>query len=420
MLRPWRRRHSTIFIVSIFTMAFSFSTAAFAAVIAIYAILLILFIYVFFFADPRKSKFAFFVTETVPQKTWGLLHRLLPEHVFHTVQFFVDRFLMMFYLAIFYACWSIIWFFVYPMVDQQDYVGSHHKVLGLFFFATCIISWRYASSTSPGIITASNIHRYSHFPYDNVMFVPQTCKTTSIIRPARSKFDRHKYNGNVPRFDHFCGWVYNTIGEENYRFFLLFLLMHVVSCGYGGWIVAALFYGHLREANLLQAVFVDRFTGQKVPATKFLLFQYIFDRYTLQCAVCIIMGVMSIALGLFLGYHIWLTSRGLTTNESFKWDDVRKWYKMELNRYNEAVKQGLLVSDSRLPARPSLKEKDVTCMSAAPETKDDEEVQSKAVVEHPGPEPKNIYNRGFVENWKEVIFPISLRSVGSSTKPKIG
>ena len=27
----------------------------------------------------------------------------------------------------------------------------------------------------------------------------------------------------------------------------------------------------------------------------------------------------------------------------------------------------------------------------------------------PGPVPKNVYDRGFVENWKEVIYPISLR-----------
>lgn len=38
----------------------------------------------------------------------------------------------------------------------------------------------------------------------------------------------------------------------------------------------------------------------------------------------------------------------------------------------------------------------------------------------PGPVPKNIYNKGFVENWKEVIFPLSLRkdalTLGGYTK----
>lgn len=410
------------------TMVFSMSSTAFAIALAIYAIVLVLFVYVFFFADPDESKVAFFVTETIPRKTRGLLHRVLPENVLNGLQFFVDRFLMIFYLAIFYGSWSIIWYFVYPMVDQQDYVRSYHKAIGTFFFGACAISWRYACTTSPGIITANNIHRYNHFPYDNVLFVPQKCKTTSIIKPARSKFDRHRYNGNVPRFDHFCGWVYNTIGEENYRFFLLFLLAHVVACGYGSAIIVSLFYGHLLKANLLDAVFVDRFTGQEVAATKFLLFQYVFDRFTLQCAVCIIMGVMSVALGLFLGYHMWLTSRGMTTNESFKWDEVRKWYKLELKRYNDAVKKGLPVSDSRIKSRPSPQEKDVTCTSASPDVeseskRDKGESQSTGVIEHPGPEPKNIYNRGFIENWKEVIFPISLRSKaepGLTKKPKIG
>lgn len=27
----------------------------------------------------------------------------------------------------------------------------------------------------------------------------------------------------------------------------------------------------------------------------------------------------------------------------------------------------------------------------------------------PGPMPENVYDKGFVENWKEVVFPLSLR-----------
>lgn len=82
-------------------------------------------------------------------------------------------------------------------------------------------------TTNPGIITKTNIQRYDHFPYDHLLFTPdRICSTTGVRRLARSKYDRFKYKQNVARFDHYCGWVYNSIGEENYRFFLLFLLVH--------------------------------------------------------------------------------------------------------------------------------------------------------------------------------------------------
>jgi hypothetical protein len=34
----------------------------------------------------------------------------------------------------------------------------------------------------------------------------------------------------------------------------------------------------------------------------------------------------------------------------------------------------------------------------------------------PGPMPKNIYDVGFVENWKQVLFPISLRKKKEAAK----
>ena len=106
-------------------------------------------------------------------------------------------------------------------------MSSYHKYIGYVGFASCVISWRYAMTTNPGIITKTNIQRYDHFPYDHLLFTPdRICSTTGVRRLARSKYDRFKYKQNVARFDHYCGWVYNSIGEENYRFFLLFLLVH--------------------------------------------------------------------------------------------------------------------------------------------------------------------------------------------------
>jgi hypothetical protein len=131
------------------------------------------------------------------------------------------------------------------------------------------------------------------------------------------------------------------------------------------------------------------------------------------------MSVMAVALGLFLLYHVYLTSVGMTTNESYKWSDVRKWHKNELKRCNDAVKKGkagVASASDKQREQPVVGDGDVTCTpgtgrdSAAPDV-----TELADVVRDPGPFPKNIYDRGFVENWKEVIFPISLRKTASTT-----
>ena len=281
-----------------------------------YAVFLGGFLYFFVFADPDESPTALFLTETLPQKSWAMLERYLPENVLEILSFFVSRFLSVFYLAVVLGAWSIIMFYLFPWVDSQSYVSPVHKYVAIFVFAACLSSWRLACTTSPGIITPKNVARYDHFPYDNVLFAPGgRCRTTGIPRIPRSKFDRHRYNANVPRFDHFCTWLYNTIGEENYRFFLLFLFVHVGACSYGTNVVGSLFYGHVLENDMFDAVFVNRHSGEEVPVTKFVLFQYLFDRFLLPSAVLLLMAVMAVAIGLLFVYHVWLTSRGMTTNE---------------------------------------------------------------------------------------------------------
>jgi palmitoyltransferase ZDHHC4 len=394
-----------------------------------YAVFLGFVFYFFVFADPDESATALFLTETLPQKTWKIMERTLGSKALYVVEFFVDRMLMVVYCAVVFGAWSVIFAYIYPWIDAQNgkYVSVYHKYVGYAVFGACVSSWRLAIRASPGLITAKNIQRYNHFPYDYLMFVPgQICKTRNIPRLARSKFDRFKYNENVPRFDHYCGWVHNTIGEENYRFFLLFLAVHVAMCAYGTYVVGHLFYGEILEGHLLEATFFDRYTGEEITSSKWIVFQYMFNRYLTEAAVLAIMSVMGAALGLFLAYHAWLTSRGLTTNESYKWSQVQKWYKRELQRYNDAVKNNENVvagtatsQNSTAKSQPVATDGDVTCTpdintSATEET---DQYDDTAIV-HPGPKPVNIYNRGFIENWKEVIFPISLRKEVVARVPK--
>ena len=384
--------------------------------LVVYSVLMVAIVYFCMIADPDESKIAEFLSETLPKRTWNLLERFVDQRSLSIIGFLSDRILLLIYCTVVFGSWGVIFLYVYPWILSQSYVSHSHTIVGYFVFAACFFSWRYASNSSPGIITASNIHLYDKYPYDNLLFVAnKTCPTRKIRKVARSKFDRHKYNENVARFDHFCGWIHNTVGAENYRWFLLFLFVHVCMCAYGTFVLSSLFLGVVIEERLLEVTFFNRATGEEIRADKWIISQYLFAHHTAESAVLILMLVMSVGLAIFLGYHLGLTCKNMTTNESHKWGEVHRWYDKELKRYKDAVKKGSPVYDASKSSQPKVSDGDVTCTPQLSSSKESipKETEKKEIPEDlpfdPGPRPTNIYNRGLVENWKEVLFPLSLR-----------
>jgi hypothetical protein len=111
-----------------------------------------------------------------------------------------------------------------------------------------------------------------------------------------------------------------------------------------------------------------------------------------------------------------LTSFGQTTNENSKWGDIKYWHKRQKQRYEQAIKDGKIKktdNDSIVDKPPVDDTRDVTCTpgnDSKKSARDEENSTTKLDYFDPGPVPKNIYDRGFVENWREVIFPMSLRT----------
>lgn len=159
------------------------ATVYFAASMVAYAALIAAAVYFFVLADPEDSAVACFFQETLPQRAWLLAERCLGEKALRVLEFFLDRILMMFYCVVVFGSWSIIFSYIYRWIDEQDYVPHYHKYVGYAVFGACFTSWRWACNTSPGTITANNIQRYDHFPYDDLMFVPgRVCPTRNIPR----------------------------------------------------------------------------------------------------------------------------------------------------------------------------------------------------------------------------------------------
>jgi hypothetical protein len=142
--------------------------------------------------------------------------------------------------------------------------------------------------------------------------------------PPRSKFC-NVTRRRVAKFDHFCGWMNNCIGENNLKYFVSFLAMHVALCGYLAWLCFAVVYGELTRRGLWGVAF-EGAGGEPVTLaqdwallSKFCM--YHFGPILMEGVFLVILVVM---LGAFFGYHCWMIKHGVTTNETFKWKDHRR------------------------------------------------------------------------------------------------
>lgn len=99
-------------------------------------------------------------------------------------------------------------------------------------------------------------------------------------------------------------------------------------------------YGEVKEKDLLNATFYNAMTGEVVETDAWIVLHYLSMRHFQLCAVLVLMSVMSILLGVFLAFHLYITSCNMTTNEFFKWRAVKKWHKTMRVKYENAVKTG--------------------------------------------------------------------------------
>ena len=267
-----------------------------------------------------------------------------------------------------------------------------------------------ASFADPGVVTAGNLHRFSRVPFDNVLYEPRMCRTCMIPRPARSK---HCVicNRCVARFDHHCPWLNSCVGERNYRWFLLFLGYHSYLCFYATYqharmvqylvvdahrLPEAYYYDeagvaqtisywqgfqvrcHIRRppAQVKGLTHLPKATNEAAAVCCLCASQYMFAHHNIVMAIGIFCAVIGAALWGFLAYHIYLVWCGTTTNETFKWDDLK-------------------------------------CELTAQAKEQDRERAKKSKTKSSAPTavtvPDNIYCRSFFSNLWEIVYPLSSR-----------
>lgn len=134
----------------------------------------------------------------------------------------------------------------------------------------------------------------------------------------------------VPKFDHHCIWVNNDIGEGNYKYFYYYLFFHTLYCSYGLILGLFTFKSIIDERNLMNAVFENMRTGEKIRASTWIIVQYLFDSYLELAFTNIIHLVCTIMLVVFISYHSYLVYYNSTTAESAKVSEFSSYYTKKL------------------------------------------------------------------------------------------
>ena len=100
----------------------------------------------------------------------------------------------------------------------------------MFIFVILLIPWIIViifQFIDPGSITKNNVDNYLKVYLDQQQqkhIKLNRCAYLYIPAVPRSRFCSFSQK-RIAKFDHFCPWVIQPIGEKNIRFYLLFLLL---------------------------------------------------------------------------------------------------------------------------------------------------------------------------------------------------
>lgn len=169
----------------------------------------------------------------------------------------------------------------------------------------CLFVFGYLCWIDPGVVTRDSLSRFKRYKSHSVLFPKgKFCSTCQLPKLPRSKHCR-MCNHCVARFDHHCIWLNCCVGSENYRIFLLFLVLQTTTCSHGLYISTG--------CVLSQASDVSRDI-----LTHYLLLRR--NRPILVVmAMCLVTWLM---LSLFLIYQMRGIQLNSTTNERYKRDDI--------------------------------------------------------------------------------------------------
>ena len=209
--------------------------------------------------------------------------------------------------------------------DGEGALSTWHRRAIPVAMLISIASWLATCWSDPGTVDARTLDAHlAAYPFDNVLYSPKLCPTLKVTCPARSKYCRVTRR-RVGKFDHFCGWMNNAIGENNLRYFVSFLALHVALTSYGAWLCFAVIRGEISRRGLWGVAFEGPGGAPTTLARdRALLFRFVMYHFSPIVMLGVFLVILAVMLGSFLGYHAWMIAEGVTTNETFKIKDYQR------------------------------------------------------------------------------------------------
>ncbi|KAL2934279.1 putative protein S-acyltransferase 16 [Bienertia sinuspersici] len=148
------------------------------------------------------------------------------------------------------------------------------------------------------------------------------CQKCSHYKPPRAHHCR-VCNRCILRMDHHCIWINNCVGHANYKVFFVFVLYAVIACIYSA---VSLSHFIIRTNNVLNQIsgFLSRIIFQVLLLGSILRDMVKDEQHnegssrTVYVISCLLIVPLTIALGVLLGWHIYLTLRNKTTIEYYE------------------------------------------------------------------------------------------------------
>ncbi|CAM8926032.1 hypothetical protein QQ045_023975 [Rhodiola kirilowii] len=283
------------------------------------------------------------------------------------------------------------------------YMGESHRYISLAAVCVGAVLFVLTSFSDAGTVNKENVSQYlSAYPYDGILFSEKECSTCKISKPARSKHCSI-CNRCVARFDHHCGWMNNCIGERNNRYFLAFLLWHFLLCVYGTAAIGLILAGRLVDFKVIHILTVYYGVEKSFLSLAPHVVQWLLSSYNTQILLMVFLAIVSLLLAGFFGYHAHLCLTNTTTNETFKWQDYLSWQR----KVNEAKVSAQALKSSIGELNKEGKAPRSKCKSLFRRSPlEDAEVVIK----------KNMYDKGWIRNVWEIMYPLSVRQSFQQSK----
>jgi len=208
---------------------------------------------------------------------------------------------------------------------------AHRTELTMVFYLSYLLQWAFwahAGFADPGTLAGGPAGRRRHPRYDELHQAYEAdlmngrsdnlCPSTRIKKPERSKYDAVSRRC-IERFDHFCPWMNNAVGRNNYRSFFGFLVTAFVTAT----AFNILYYDYVFAVGPSRTSAFFNYLA--FPGMSLFVLHFMF--YSLFAFLLIIQ-------------HGHLISRNLTTNEAINWQKypyLTDRYGRYVNKYDRGV-----------------------------------------------------------------------------------